>query len=60
MPKARSFDSFKDLPDDILDAVNAFKIAIITHKTSEWEDFSRDDMLDLLDSLRQMVTSSDA
>ncbi len=56
--KARAFDSFKDLPDDVLDAVNAFKVAIITHKTTEWEDISRDDMLDLLDSLKQLVRST--
>jgi hypothetical protein len=58
VPKARAFDTFKDLPDDVLDAVNAFKVAIMTHKTAEWEEISRDDMLDLLDSLKQMVTSS--
>ena len=57
-PKARAFDTFTELPEDVLDAVNAFKIAIITHKTAEWEEVSRDDMLDLLDSLKQMVTST--
>ena len=59
-PKARTFDSFTDLPDDVLDAVNAFKVAIITHKTAEWDEISRDDVLDLLDSLKQMARSSPA
>lgn len=55
---AKPFESFTDLPDDVLDAVNAFKIAIITHKTNEWEDVSRDDMMDLLDALKQLVRTT--
>ena len=56
--KAKPFESFKDLPEDVLDALNAFKIAIITHKTGEWEDVSRDDMLDLFDALKQLVRTT--
>jgi hypothetical protein len=55
---ARPFESFKELPDDVIDALNAFKIAIISHKTNEWEDFSRDDMLDLLDALKKLAMTT--
>ena len=55
---ARPFEAFSDLPEDVLDAVNAFKIAIISHKSSEWADVSRDDMLDLLDALKQLVRTT--
>ncbi len=55
---AKPFESFTDLPEDVLDALNAFKIAIITHKTCEWEDVSREDMLDLLDALKQLVRTT--
>ena len=55
---AKPFEAFTDLPDDVSDALNAFKIAIITHKTSEWEDVSREEMLDLLDALKQLVRTT--
>ncbi|QEG24117.1 hypothetical protein [Mariniblastus fucicola] len=55
---AKPFESFTDLPDDVLDAVNAFKIAIIAHKTNEWADISREDMSDLLDALKQLVRTT--
>ena len=55
---AKPFEAFTDLPEDVLDALNAFKIAIITHKTNEWEDVSRDDMMDLLDALKQLVRTT--
>ena len=55
---AKPFESFTDLPEDILDAVNSFKVAIITHKTNEWEEVSKDDMLGLLDALKQLVRTT--
>lgn len=55
---ARPFESFHDLPDDVIEALNAFKIAIISHKTNEWQDVSRDDMLDLLDALKKLAMTT--
>ena len=55
---AKPFESFTDLPEDVVDALNAFKIAIITHKTNDWEEVSRDDMMDLLDALKQLVRTT--
>lgn len=57
-PKVRPFESFKDLPDDVMDAANAFKVAIIRHKAEEWSEVSKDDMLGMLDALKQLAVAS--
>ncbi len=54
-PKVRPFESFGDLPDDIQEAANLFKIAIIRHRTDEWDEISKDDLTGLLDALKQLV-----
>lgn len=53
----KTFEAFDNLPDDVMEAANAFKVAIITHKANEWEDFPREDMLALLDALKQLAGS---
>ena len=52
----RPFEAFQDLPDDVSDACNAFKIAIIRHKSEQWEEISREDMLGLFDALKQLAS----
>jgi len=52
----RPFESFKDLPDDVMEAANEFKVVIIKHKLSEWEEIEKDEMLGLLDALKQLTT----
>jgi hypothetical protein len=56
-PKARAFESFVDMPDDVMEAANAFKVSIISHKSDEWEAVKLNDMLDLLDSLKQLAVA---
>jgi hypothetical protein len=51
----KHFEAFDSLPEDVSEAANAFKVAIITHKASEWEDIPRDDMVGLLDALKQLA-----
>ncbi len=51
----RPFESFNDLPDDFEQAANAFKVAIISHKAQEWEEISQDDVVGLLDALKQLA-----
>ena len=51
----RPFESFTELPDDVRNAADAFKVAIIQHRVAEWEAISQADMLGLLDSLKQLV-----
>lgn len=52
----RPFESFEDLPDDVMDAASAFKLAIIRHKASEWDEISLTDLLGLLDALKQLAS----
>jgi len=56
-PKHRPFESLKELPDDLADAFEAMKLAILAHKLSNWEDVSRDDVLASLDALKALAVA---
>lgn len=51
----RPFESFTDLPEDVLEAAGAFKVAIVKHKAEGWEQVSEADMVGLLDALKQLT-----
>lgn len=51
----KHFEAFDNLPDDVSEAASAFKVAIITHKAAEWDEIPRDDMIGLLDALKQLT-----
>ena len=57
-PKVRPFESFTNLPDDIASAASSFKVAIIKHKTEEWDEISIEDLHALLDALKKLSTSA--
>ncbi len=52
----RPFETFKDLPDDVMEAANEFKVVIIKHKLAQWEEIEKDEMLALLEALKQLAT----
>jgi len=52
----RPFESFKDLPEDVMEAANEFKVVIIKHKLAEWEEIDQKELLGLLDALKQLTT----
>lgn len=52
----RPFESFDDLPEDVMEVANAFKVAIIRHKADQWSEISQEDMVGLLDALKQLAT----
>jgi len=52
----RPFESFKDLPDDVMEAANEFKVVIIKHKLAQWEEMEQKELLGLLDALKQLAT----
>jgi hypothetical protein len=54
-PSVRPFESFEDLPEDVEEATNAFKVAIIRHRSAGWEEISQSDMSALLDALKLLV-----
>ena len=56
----RPFEKLADLPDDLAEAFDMFKLAILRHKTNGWEDISRDDVLASLDALKSLCTAPSA
>ena len=56
----RPFESLAELPDDLADAFEMFKLAILRHKTNGWEEISRDDVLASLDALKSLATAPSA
>lgn len=51
----RPFANLAELPDDLAEAFEAFKLAILHHKLSGWRETTRDDVLASLDSLKQLA-----
>jgi len=49
------FRDLPELPEDVDQALEGMKLAIIAHKASSWERISRDDMLRVIDGLRALV-----
>ena len=54
-PKSRPFEKLGDLPDDLADAFEAMKLAILAHKLTNWEEVSRDDVLASLEALKELT-----
>jgi hypothetical protein len=53
----RPFAHLADLPDDLSEAFEAFKLGIVRHKLAGWADVARDDVLAALDALRALTLS---
>ena len=51
----RPFENLAKLPDDLADAFEAFKLAIINHRLSGWCEISCGDVLAALDALKQLA-----
>lgn len=47
----------KNLPDDLADAMEAMKLAILRHKLAGWAEIGRDDVLAVLDALKLLALS---
>ena len=54
-PLVRPFEKLPPLPDDLREAFEAFKLAILAQKVNGWHDISRDALLAVLDGLRQLA-----
>jgi hypothetical protein len=51
----RPFEALPPLPADLKDAFELMKLAILSHKVSGWQEIARDDVLAVLESLRQLA-----
>ncbi|TWT46708.1 hypothetical protein [Botrimarina hoheduenensis] len=54
-PRVRPFANVAELPDDVADAFEQFKLAILAHKLTDWEAISRESLLGALDALRTLA-----
>ena len=51
----RPFENLAELPEDLAEAFETFKLAILRHKTDDWSQISRDDVLAALDALKELT-----
>ncbi|HEV2972668.1 MAG TPA: hypothetical protein VGY55_22060 [Pirellulales bacterium] len=51
----RPFAHLAEMPDDLGEAFEAFKLAILRHKFAGWQEISRDDVLAAIDALRDFA-----
>lgn len=49
--------SLPELPDDLMDAFESFKLSILRHKLAGWADVAADDVIAALSALKQLVTA---
>lgn len=56
----RPFENLGELPEDLAEAFDAFKLAILRHKQEGWEQISRDDVLASLDALKELALAPSA
>ncbi len=55
IPLVRPFANLAELPDDLADAFEAFKLAILRHKAEGWRQISLNDVLGTLESLKELA-----
>ena len=53
----QSFENLSELPEDLTEAFEAFKLSILRHKLSGWLDVSCEDVLASLDALKELASS---
>jgi hypothetical protein len=53
----RPFESLPDLPDDLAEAFDAMKLAILHHKRDDWQKIAESDVLRTLDALKALVSA---
>jgi len=51
----RPFEDLPELPDDLAEAVEALKLAIVRHKLAGWSEVRRQDVLGAIEALGQLV-----
>jgi hypothetical protein len=58
--RVRPFQDLGELPEDVSEAFESFKIAILRHKSQNWDEISRDDLLAALDALKALASAPSA
>ncbi len=60
VPPVRPFENLGELPPDLADAFDAFKLAILRHKAESWQQIGLDDVLGSLDALKELALAPSA
>ena len=55
---SRIVTALASLPEDVMDAFEAFKLAILRHKADGWKEVSVDDVVQTLDALKELALHS--
>ena len=53
----RPFEDLPEMPDDFAEAFDQFKLAVLNHKRSQWEEISLQDVLRTLDALKALAAA---
>jgi hypothetical protein len=56
----RPFENLSELPEDLGDAFESFKLAILHHKMDGWQEISREDVLASIAALKELVLAPSA
>ena len=57
VPFVPPFENLAPLPQDLSDAFEAFKLAIVHHRLAGWQEVACGDVVAALDALRQLALS---
>lgn len=60
IPLVRPFENLPTLPTDLSEAFESFQLAILRHKSDNWQEVSRDDVLSSLEALKTLVLAPSA
>jgi hypothetical protein len=55
VPFVRPFENLAELPEDLAEAFEAYKLAILRHKAEGWQQITREDVLASLDALKELA-----
>jgi hypothetical protein len=54
----RPFENLPPMPADFIEAFELFKLAVISRKLAGWQDIALEDVLAILDALKQLALAS--
>lgn len=53
--RVRPFESLGDLPEDVVEAFETFKLVILKHRREDWQGMKCDDLVSALEALKQLA-----
>ena len=60
VPFVRPFENLAELPGDVTESFESFKLAILRHKSDGWREVSSDEILAALDALKELALAPPA